>query len=310
MICTFINGILKKIEPSYYQQKLEEGRVYYYQNKSIEALETLKTTKSLHQNPYESCSLIAQIYKDKNEITTAINSYEESISFNQFYFKALKRLSDLYYQQKNFKKSYEITQAMTSHYPISPERIPDLIRLSIINKKYEDIINYFKIFKTIQSPNLEMQQFLSAAMAILGKYFTQTNDTPRAIEALQAAYKFSNGKYEILKSVTQSFQELNKVEILLEMFDKTDLSKWSLEVQGLYFLTLHLTSQDDQHIILVGEKMLKNQVVDFNIYKGVIERSIKIKRSKSNILILISEAIKYFPEHALEFENLKDTLST
>lgn len=304
VIRTVLEGVKRKINPTQYTTKLEEGRTIYIDDQLDKALELIRNAVQLDEHPYESYSLIGEIYTKKKLTKEAITSFEESVKHNSKFFKSLNRLSYLYYQEKDFKKSYDMNLLMVQRFPVSPERIPDLIRLSIINKKYEDILNYFKLFQGIQNPSIEMQNYLSAALAILGKYFVSTHDTERAVEALRDAFKFSNGKYEILKSVTLSFQKLNKANILYDMYDKIDIDLWPKEVQGLYFYAMHLSSQDDSRVIQIGEKLLKSNVLDPFIYRGIIERSIKMKRKTSYIEDMIFQANKHFPGISIEFEEL------
>jgi tetratricopeptide (TPR) repeat protein len=309
VIRTVLSGIKLKLEPTTYIKKIEEGRASFYSGNLDAAKEVFQTSLTLDPSPYEASSFIGQIYSKKNLVNEAIDSFEISRSQNPRYFKTLSRLGALYYQQKDYKKSYDVNLMIAQNYPTSPERIPELIRLSIINQKYDDIINYFKIFQTIQSPSAQMQNYLAAGLAILGKYFANSNDSERGVAALKDAFKFSNGKYEILKSITQSFEELKKSETLYEMFEAIDLTLWPKEVQALAFHTLHLTSTDDQKVIQAGEKLLKSNHFDPLIYRGIIERSIKIKRKIGYIENLVFEANKQFPENADELDKLLKSIS-
>jgi tetratricopeptide (TPR) repeat protein len=304
IIQTILNGIKRKINPTPYVNKLEEGRAMYLNDQLDQAQTLFNASLELDERPYEGHSFLGQISQDKNLTIEAITAYEESVKHNPQYFKSLNKLGDLYYQEKNYKKSYDISLMIAKSFPISPEKIPELIRLSIINQKFEDIINYFKIFQTIKSPSTQMQNSLAAGMAILGKYFASCNDTDRAVEALRGAFKFSNGKYEILKSITLTFEELNKSEVIFELFEKADVSLWPKEVLGLQFHTLHLTCQDDQIVIREGEKLLKNNIQEPLLYRDMIERSIKMKRKIAYIENIVFEAQKNFPDLAKDFEAL------
>lgn len=301
---TFLKAIQRKTTPTTYQKIIEEAREKYLQSDLDGALDLFKAALQLDKTPFESCAFIGQIYYDKGLIAESISSFEKSISHNPQYFKSLKRLSELHWQEKNYKKAYDINLLIAQNYPIAPERIPELIRLSIINQKYEDIGNYLKIFQAINDPSLQMQHHLAAGLAILGKYFASNNEIGKSIDALLTAYKYANGKYEILKSITQTFQDLNRVEILLNLFDKAILTGWSMEVQILHFQILHSISTDDAEVIQAGEKLLKNNVSDITVHRGIIERSIKIQRNLLDIENLILEASRCFPEYHDEFENL------
>jgi hypothetical protein len=101
-----------------------------------------------------------------------------------------------------------------------------------------------------------------------------------------------------------SFNELKKPDIMYDLFDKADLTIWPKEVQGLAFYAKHLSSKEDQIIIQAGEKLINSNIIDPFIYRGIIERSIKMKRKASYIENMIFESNKHFPEYSSEFEEM------
>jgi len=304
VIDTVLEGVSRKISPTAYTVKMEEGRQAFLQGNIDQAIDLFSSAAQLHSHPYEAYFYLGQIYQDSNLREKALEALEESLGHNNDYFRALKNLGTLYYQTKDYKKAYDVNVLMAEKYPILPEKIPELIRLSIINKKYEDINNYLKIFSEMKTTNAATQVSLSAGLAVLGKYFINHNEKTKAIEALKAAYKFSNGKYEILNNIMKTMEEGHCLNILLELFESTDLSLWNDNVQGLYFHTLHQTSNDDATVISIGEQLLRKRVKDILIYRGLIERGIKMHRKIGNIEGLVLEAVKYFPDHKDEFDNL------
>lgn len=304
IIDTVLEGVSRKITPSAYTIKMEEGRQAFLQGNVELATELFSSAAQLHAHPYEAYFYLGQIYQNSNLREEALAALEESFSHNGDYFRALKNLGTLYYQTKDYKKAYDINVLMAQKYPILPEKIPELIRLSIINKKYEDINNYLKLFSEMKTSNAATQVSLSAGLAVLGKYFINHNERDKAVDALKAAYKFSNGKYEILSNLMKTMEEGHCLNILLELFESSDLSLWSDNVQGLYFYTLHQISNDDATVISVGEQLLRKKVKDIFIYRGLIERGIKMHRKIGNIEGLVLEAVKNFPEHKDEFDVL------
>lgn len=304
IIDTVLAGTKHKINPSPYVTKLEEGRTAFLDNKLERASELLTNALELHEHPYEAYFFLGQIYNSYNLIERALVAFEESLFHNSDYFRALKKLSKLYFQTKDYKKAYDINFIMAQKYPILPEKIPELIRLSIINKKYEDINSYLKVFKEMKSANAETQISLAAGLAVLGKYFINNNDSAKGIEALKTAFKFSNGKYEILNNLMKTLEECQRLNIMLELFESTDLELWPDNVQALYFHTLHRLSSDNALVIALGEQILRNKVKDPSIYVGLIERSINMHRKIGTIESLVLEACRYFPERKNEFEQL------
>lgn len=304
VIESVLQNIQNKISPSSYIKKIAEGRKDLIEGNLESAFNSFQDAVNLNPKSFEGHYFLGQIY-DKNELKEkAIASYEESLKYNSEYFKSLNKLRSIYYQQNDFKKAYDINLSMAQKYPTPIEKIPELIKLSIINEKYEDINNYLSIYHTVQIPDIKTQVHLSAGLAILGKYFIKKQEVDKALDALKGAFKFSNGKYEILKSISESFEECQKLDVLLQMFEATDLDQWPGSAQGIYFHVIHLTSEDDHLVITTGERLLGKKIKDILIYKGLMERSIKIKRKIGPLENLVLEVSRDFPEHKLEFEEL------
>lgn len=304
VIDSVVQSIKHKIAPSSYIHKIEEGRTSLLKGNLERAMESFQTAVKLNAHPYEGFYYLGQIYTEYELKDKAISSYEESISHNGEYFKSLNKLRSIYYHQNDYKKAYEVNLTMARKYPTPSDKIPELIRLSIINQKYEDITNYLKIYHTVQIPEVRTQTYLAAGLAILGKHLINHHDTDKGIDALKGSFKFSNGKYEILKNISKSFEECQQLEVLLDMFEETDLDQWPENAQGIYFHVIHLTSKDDHQVMMAGERLLSKKIKDVLIYKGLIERSIKMKRKKGSLESLVLEASKDFPEHQSEFEEL------
>lgn len=304
VIDSVLQSVQTKIAPSNYVSKIEEGRTSLLKGNLERAMESFQTAVKLNARPYEGFYFLGQIYTEYELKEKAISSYEESVQHNPVYFKSLNKLRSIYYHQDDFKKAYDINLAMAKNYPTSADKIPELIRLSIINEKYEDINNYLKLYRTVKIPEIRTQTYLSAGLATLGKYFINQCEIEKGIDALKGSFKFSNGKYEILKNISQSFEECRQLNILLDMFEETDLDLWPENAQGVYFHVIHLTSKDDQMVIMAGERLLGKKIKDILIYKGLIERSIKMKRKIGYLEGLILEATKDFPDHKSEFEDL------
>jgi tetratricopeptide (TPR) repeat protein len=299
-----VEGVKDKVKPTAYQNKVEDGRVNYINGKLTEAKNSLKAANSLDKKPYLGEYLLGQVFHDEKKLDEATSSYEKSIAANAQYYKPLSRLAQIYYQNKEYEKAYNINLLMAQKYPIPPHKIPELIRLSIFNKKYEDIVNYSSLFNAIKNPSEELQKYLAAGTAILGKYFFSINDNEKAIDALRISFKNCNGKYEILKNITNTCEDHGKVDFLFELLEKADLGKWPSNAQVFHFYTMHLTSKSDQQVITYGEKLIKNNVKDPLVYKGLIKRGVLAARKPAFIEGLVTEASNSFPEFKDEFNTL------
>jgi tetratricopeptide (TPR) repeat protein len=305
---TVVDSILKsvqhKLSPTPYLIKIEEGRSALLRGNPERASVMFETAITLHKHPYEAFFFMGQIYKSINLIEKAIRAYEESVLHNNSYFRSLNSLSKIYYEIKDYKNAYDMNFLMAQKFPTPPAKIPELIHLSIINKKYDDVSGYLKLFQERRAADSQTEINLSAGLAVLGKHLLSQRETNKAVEALRSAFKYSNGKYEILESLMRSFQECGKMSVLLRSFEETNLSLWPENVQGLYFYTFHKVSDDDLSVLSLGEKLLRKKVKDVYLYRGFIERGIKMNRKLGNTENIVLQAIKNFPDERALFENL------
>src|SRR5690606_6728892 len=108
------------------------------------------------------------------------------------------------------KKQYDISCKILEHYPLSPSEIPDLTRLSIKNMMYEDIIKYDGVFSKIKYTSDNIKVYLSAGLAICGRFFISKSKFDEATKSLVKSAQLSSGKPEILKSLITSFITMNK----------------------------------------------------------------------------------------------------
>ena len=304
IINTILAGMKYKLAPSPYLKLLYLAQELLIKEDLDFAQANFEEALALNQHPYEAYYYLAEIYKQRSLFNEAISAYEKAFFHNPQHYKTLRDMSALYDQMKDFKKAYESNVQMAQSYPILPERIPELVRLSIINQKYADIINYLRVFDALKSPSVDIQNALAAGLAVLGKYFFSLGETDNAIDTLKRAFHYSNGKYEVLRSIARTFQEMNKSDIMLEAFERIDLAQWPDNAEVIYFNTLHLVSNDHQSVINYGEKLLKRKIMDTSIYRGIIERGIKMKRKLGIIEGQVFEAIRHFPAHKEEFEAL------
>jgi tetratricopeptide (TPR) repeat protein len=105
LIQTIVSGIIRKINPSEYLTQIELGRDHYLKSELDKSIEIFKAAAGLDSKPYEAEAFLGQIYLEQNLIPEALTSLETAVKHNPKYFKSIYKLANLYYQQKDYKKS-------------------------------------------------------------------------------------------------------------------------------------------------------------------------------------------------------------
>lgn len=293
-----------KVDPTTYLLKLNLGREQYFNNQIDFAESFFEEALKLDDHPFEALYYSGLLHYKKGEIDQAIDKLEDAYFHNPNHFKTIHDLSIFYYEKHRYKDAYELSVALVQKFPTPPDIIPKLVHLSVINKNYGDIINYFKIFSKIENPPKNIQKSMSAGLATLGIYFSNTQNFEKARESLLLSFKYSEGKYEILETITRTFEKMNMLKALVDEFLNTDTEQWPPNSQGFYFHAVHKTVENHQEVMGLGDKLLRQKIKNPLIEIGMIERGIESKRKLGSIESLVQEASRKYPESAAIFEAL------
>lgn len=304
VISSIIASAKHKVEPTPYLLKLNLGREQYFNDQIDFAESFFEEALRLDDHPFEALYYLGSILSKRDQIDEAIVKLEDAYFHNPNHFKTIHDLALIYYGKQKYKNSYELSVQLVKKFPTPPDLIPKLIHLSIINKNYVDVINYFKIFSKIETPPKNIQTSISAGLATLGIYFSNTQNFDKARESLLLSFKFSDGKYEILETITRTFEKMDMLKTLVEEFDNTDTDQWPVTSRGFYFHSINKTVTNHQEVLGLGDKLLKLKVKNILIDVGMIERGIEAKRKLGLIEGLVQDATRKYPDSIQVFENL------
>ncbi|WP_127716240.1 hypothetical protein [Halobacteriovorax sp. HLS] len=289
-------SLAKKYSPNPYIRMVEEAKAKAVEGDINSAIEQLKVASDMNKTPVLSNYYIAKLYIESSNEAEGEKILSENLELNYKHYKTLKELAKLYKKQSRFKDQYDISSLLLENYTLNPEQIPDLTKLSIQNEKYEDIWNYSKVFSKVKTQSSKIRQFISAGLAICGRFMVKTNRIDEGKKAIVKSAKLSNGKIEILKNLVHSLHQIGDKESAQKIIsdytndntDETQLEVLKFEI----FAKESLTPQTLEK----GRALLKSGVNTIEIYNIMIEKLVKGNVKKDTIIELIDEAKKAYPE--------------
>ena len=300
----FLEIVVTKIKPTDYLKIIEEGKTLLAANKAQEALTLFAKAKTLDPKPGLACYHEGMAYKALNQLDKMRACFEEGLETDPIHYKCLFGLFDLLMEAKDHKAAYAIGAKINQNHPINPNRIPDFVRLSVVNKYYDDILNYYQIFATLDESDANIALYIAAGLVICAKALLKSGNVKDALNALTKAETVCQKKPSVLK------------EILLtlfsgEQFDEAErrLSKYPDEVKNApEILVAELTALEKRaqpaQILQRCLDVIKQGVKQFQIYDIAIKQSVTLKRGKSTIEELIQDAGAAFPDKTNHFQNL------
>lgn len=297
----FLNGISHKVKPTEYFQNLEKARKLSADKKHEEALELLKSTKTLTEEPSSACYAEGLIFKDIEKMLEAKNSFQEGLGLNPEHYKCLNTLFNIYLEEKNYDQAYTLGSTLYKKFPISPTRIPEMTRLMIASNNFNDIMELAAIFSKEESIDPLMITYIAAALAIAAKHFALLNNREETVKIVKQGSALAQGNVKILRNMANSCLRVNATsdaEKLLKLVSETDQSS---EHYLLMDFEINNALLPVTEMIKRGRDLIQKGIIDQTLYEATLKRFVEGKLKQDAIDDLYLKAITHFP-------NLKNTL--
>ena len=289
-------ALQNKVSPSPYWKMIEEGKEQYERDALDSAIPLFEKSKSLDPKPVLAFYYRGQIHRKKTEFKQAIQNFETGLSFDPKDYHCLTAVFDTRMQCSEFDLAYQAATALHQNYPVGTTRILDLVKLSVYGKRYEEIVNYYQIFKKMEKREPDLVRAVIAGMLICAKHLTLGAKRNQGLEILQNAAKVALDSNTLNLEVFRYFIESGFHDEGEKYFGSLseEIQKQN-ETQVLYLEMIQAT-KDPASVVQVASQILGLGVKSPRIYEILIENSKKIGRSSSVIEGLLHEAKATFPE--------------
>ncbi|MGE0616225.1 MAG: response regulator [Bacteriovoracia bacterium] len=270
---SMMKAALAKINPSTYHKTIEEGKKLLFGGKPEEAIAIFEKAIPMDPKPALACFYKGQALLAKQVADEAKGSYDKGLDHNKIHYKCLIGLYELLMEQKKFTEAYEAVKKVSRYFPANPQRLTEVLRLAVINQKFEDIERYYQVFTTIDQRNNDLIKYVCAALVVCGKYYLTKSANSRALDLFQKAATTGTGRTKILReiiSVLVAKQMINDCEVFLKRFPADTMKGEDFAACEYMIANASLTAD-----LLVdrGRKYIKAGVHDPLVYRILIQRS-------------------------------------
>jgi tetratricopeptide (TPR) repeat protein len=176
-----LSTISAKIKPSAYIVKVEEGKVAMLAGNYAQALKIFEEAVPLHPRPSLALFYMGQTQTLMTEADEAKGKFNKGLSFNSIHFKCLVGLYEIFMKEQKYFEAYQVVKKIAKYFPANPDRLTQIIRLSIITKNYEDMEMYYEIFTQLEERNAEMTNYIGAGLFVAGKWYLLEGQVAKAL---------------------------------------------------------------------------------------------------------------------------------
>ncbi|MBI3543715.1 MAG: hypothetical protein HY075_10625 [Deltaproteobacteria bacterium] len=174
----------------------------------------------LDPSPTLACYYLGQVKETRQQPDQAKGVYYQGLKFNKIHYKCNLGLYDLFLKEKNFEEAYDVIKRLSHYFPANPKRLAEVLRLAIINSRFEDIEQYYAAFCNMDEREDSLIRHVCAALIVCGKYYLRNGQKARALPFFQKATVAGVGRSNILKEIVQALNESGCVKEAEEFLAK------------------------------------------------------------------------------------------
>jgi DNA-binding NarL/FixJ family response regulator len=298
----FSEVLQRKLQPTPVQRQLDEIKTLIGTANFPAALEKLEAARADASSAplfhyYEGISRHALL-----DPAAAKASLERGLALQPTHYRCLMALLDVLIAEKDHAQAYAIGKRIAAHHTIPLKRIPDLIRLSILNSYPSDILDFCEIGDSLLAADDALASHLAAGLVVCGLHFLKQSDTPSALQAFRKAELASRGRPRILERILLALFEAGLDDAAKPFLDRApEEVRHSAELDQAR-IELHRRRDEPIPALTLALQLIRRKAALPQVYHAAIQLSQSIGRKEGSVRDLVHYAVQAYPELGAEFE--------
>lgn len=296
-------AVEEKANPTPYAKTIRRGKEFLEMGHFQEAERAFLSAKVLSDKPSLACYYAGQVSTLEKEYERALSRYREGREFNGLHYKCLLGEFDSLFSLKRYKDAYELVQTLTNYFPITPHRLGKIFITAVYTYNFDDIPEYYEIFKNFDRRPKELIRIMTAAALTGGKYFLREKRFEEADSYFHMAITISGRDKETIKIVIQLLLNGGRARSAEKFFQMLPNEMVGGEEHALIGFRIDQHILDEFKVVQKGKQLIKKGYADEDVYRTVIQAQVKMGRQVAAETIII-KAVKKYPDLRKELYDL------
>jgi CheY-like chemotaxis protein len=293
----FLAALAPKLEPSLAMKLVEAGRRFLAAGNAEGAFKAAREAVAKDPGLVAAHWLEGKARVAMNDPDGALVAFQGALAIDPNHFRSLTAIFDLHLLSKRYPEAFETGMTLGTVFPLDPKRIPEMIRLCILNERYSEILPFYDRVMELGGVDEALSRYLSAGLVICGKHLIARGEKDEAVKVFRKAEVASKSKPVVMREIivalygatlAQESEELRK-RASAEVGSATDVLLAELE-------HLHLAGPDPK-VFLKAQELLARGVSTLRLFEIAVTQARALKRPANAILELAHKGGAAFPDH-------------
>ncbi|EQC46734.1 tetratricopeptide repeat protein [Bacteriovorax sp. BSW11_IV] len=292
-----IEAFTKKVNQTRYQREVCKIKSHIHKNDFEEALVGIDNSMQLSDDLVWTYYLKGLVYEKQGNLEAAREEYQVALSYSERHFQTLTGLMRTYQGLRQYGDAYSAANALLSRFPLAINQIPDLIRICLANRKFEDLEKLSLVLNQVPDLSENIRKYISAGLAMCGKHLLISNQSKDiALRSLKRALESSDDNVHVVVTVGRTYLECNYFNEALHVANSYEDKLGDSEEFKIFELELfYQTSETKGQVLTLGNELLQKNIKRPRVYEIIIQASIELKRRNEAIEQLVHDASSEHP---------------
>lgn len=204
---SLVTAVVGKLRPSKYIQTIEDGKKKLFSGDYRTSLNIFTTAVEMSKTPSLAHFYAGQAQYLLKSVENARKDYKSGLAINKIHFKCQSGLFELCMKQKRFKEAYDVVKNIARYFPANPERLKQVVRLAVMTQNYDDLIDYYEIFTSLDERPPEVVNYICSGLYVLGRFKFFQGDKVSGKETYKKLLVSCMGEAKFVKAVVVQFVE-------------------------------------------------------------------------------------------------------
>ena len=288
-------AIQRKMSPSPYIQKINEGKRSLEVKKYSIALEAFTQAKPIEQKPTLAHFYTGQTYQMQGDKELALAEFQAGRKYHPLHYKCLIGEFETLVEDKRYKEAYELVPLIRENYPITARRLAQILSAAVFTYSFEDLPLYYELFLRLEQRPPQLTKMLSMAFLAAGRFLIKEDNLRKAAEFFDLGVTVTGRSLayiELIVSELLKIRAATEAQAFLGKALQSDVG--TARFNQLSYLVDELTLPKDE-LVEKGRKLVMAGEGSPDVYTSVVR--IMAEQGKTTLAeTVISRATSSFPE--------------
>jgi CheY-like chemotaxis protein len=300
-----LQAVIQKIHPSQYVMTIEEGKQFLSTGDFPRAQKCFEHAMTLEPKPALACFYLGQLKMVQGALDLASNEFQTGLQFNGIHYKCLVGLYENLIKQNRLKDAYFVVRRLARFFPANPSRLSEVIALAIKTNHFDDMNEYYDIFKAMETRTDRLVDHVCAGLNVYGKLKLIHGEVETGIKLFDQTSVSCAGRTKFLRYIIETLVQYEQ-GVQAEQY----LVRFPLhEREGLNYLVseylVQSLSEDADRMVHLGRSILSRNAGygDPRLYSVLIEAMLD-RGMNDEAEEAMRKAISQYPEQRENFEGI------